>query len=191
MAENPYESPSTKSQAADQSRSGSKAVLVSLILSCVPLASVVGGVTFAVTAANVNGFGDSTLMLAAYGGLATGSLASFATWMWRRRLVSNHGLWLRDLRVSDLLLGALTALLISPFAATAGFAMLPPIALIVPEIETPWGETIAEGIVFSLPAALFFGLVLSGMQGTLEWRLMRRVALRSKDGASTTNCTNL
>ena len=45
-----------------------------LVRSCAPIASLAGGIVFAITFASTEGYGDSTLMIAAHSGLATGSV---------------------------------------------------------------------------------------------------------------------
>jgi hypothetical protein len=155
-------------------RSEAARPIVPLILSCVPLASVVGGAIFAVTFANIRGYGDSTLMIASWGGFATGSLTSLGTFAWLRSRVNNSGSRLRDLRVSDIVCGVLTALVLSPVSLLLFVSALPLMATPAAGITAIAGEAIANIICLAIPAAAFFAVGLSGMQWSLETSLIAR-----------------
>jgi hypothetical protein len=147
-----------------------------LVTSCVPLASLAGGVVFAITFANTEGYGDSTLMIAAHGGLATGSVAALVTWFVRRATTKNHGLLLRNVKPEDMILAGLAALVCSPVALVVAINVMPLGALVVEPIDALCGETIAFIVALSLPATLFFLATLTALQSTLESRLIERTA---------------
>jgi hypothetical protein len=144
-----------------------------LVMLCVPLPSIVGGIVFAVAAMNVSA-GDSTLMIGSLIGAAVGLAAAIPVWIVRRATLRNAPS-LRYLRTGDIFQALLAVVVMSPFAMIAGFLMLPVGTCIFSPIEAIAGEAVAVVFATGISTTLFYVVILSGMQAAIEWRLLARL----------------
>jgi hypothetical protein len=121
---------------------------------------------------------ESPFVAAVFAGALAGMGAAIPIWVCRRAVLKG-AISLGTLRASDILAGALAAIVISPFGAIAGFVVLWSIQEVAVQTEVLGDGTITDIVFLSVPATMFYVPILIGMQVELERRMLARATDRT------------